>query len=154
MERLFRIGSVFLYGLTAAALGVLALAFIGLAIVRVWSGITHAEAAVSAMLEGIGMVIVALAVFDVSKYLIEEELLRERELRSAEEARKTLTKFLTIVIIAVSLESVVFVFQAGKEDMTRLIYPAALLAVVGLLVAVLGLYQRMSRTTEERDRSD
>jgi hypothetical protein len=151
VDRLFRLGSVFLYGLTALALGLLALAFIGLAFVRVWGGITHAEAAVSAMLEGIGMVIVALAVFDVSKYLIEEELLRERELRSAEEARKTLTKFLTIVIIAVSLESVVFVFQAGKEDMAKLIYPAALLAVVGVLVAVLGLYQQMSRKTEERD---
>lgn len=154
MDRLFRVGSVFLYGLTALALAIVALAFIGLAFVKVWGEITHAEATVSAMLEAIGMLIVALAVFDVSKYLIEEELLRERELRSAEEARKTLTKFLTIVIIAVSLESVVFVFQAGKEDMTRLIYPAALLAVVGALVAVLGLYQRMSRTTEERDRSD
>jgi hypothetical protein len=151
MDRLFRVGSVFLYGLTALALAILALAFIGLAFVRVWREIAHAEATVSAMLESIGMLIVALAVFDVSKYLIEEELLRERELRSATEARKTLTKFLTIVIIAVSLEAVVFVFQAGKEDMTRLIYPAALLAVVGGLVAVLGLYQRMSRTTEERD---
>jgi hypothetical protein len=151
MDRVFRIGGVILYGITALALAVLALAFVGLAMVRVWSEIAHADATVSAMLEAVGMLIVALAVFDVSKYLIEEELLRDRELRSAEEARKTLTKFLTIVIIAVSLESVVFVFQAGKEDMTRLIYPAALLAVVGGLVGVLGLYQRMSRTTEERD---
>jgi hypothetical protein len=152
MDRVFRIGGVILYGIAAIALAVLALVFIGLAMVRVWSEIAHADATVSAMLEAIGMLIVALAVFDVSKYLIEEELLRDRELRSAEEARKTLTKFLTIVIIAVSLESVVFVFQAGKEDMAKLIYPAALLAVVGGLVAVLGHYQRMSRTTEERDR--
>lgn len=151
MDRVFRVGGVILYGIAALALALLALAFIGLAVVRVWSEVTGGEATVSAMLEAIGMLIVALAVFDVSKYLIEEELLRDRELRSAEEARKTLTKFLTIVVIAVSLESIVFVFQAGKEDMTKLIYPAALLAVVGGLVAVLGLYQRMSRATEERD---
>jgi hypothetical protein len=154
MDRIFRVGGVILYGIAALALAVLALAFIGLAAVRVWSEVTHGDATVSAMLEATGMLIVALAVFDVSKYLVEEELLRDRELRSAEEARKTLTKFLTIVIIAVSLEAIVFVFQAGKEDMTKLIYPAALLAVVGGLVAVLGHYQRMSRTTEEHDRED
>jgi hypothetical protein len=152
MERIFRVGGLVLYGITSVALAALALAFIGLAVARVWREVVQGEATVSAMLEAVGMLIVALAVFDVSKYLIEEELLRDRELRSAEEARKTLTKFLTIVIIAVSLEAIVFVFQAGKEDMTKLIYPAALLAVVGGLVAVLGHYQRMSRTAEESDR--
>lgn len=153
MERLFRVCGVILYGIVASALAALALAFIALAVVRVGSDVARGEATVGAMLEAIGMVIVAVAVFDVAKYLIEEELLRDRELRSAEEARKTLTKFLTIVIIVVSLESVVFVFQAGKEDMTKLVYPAALLAVVGALVAVLGFYQRMSTRTERRDPS-
>jgi len=153
MERLFRVCGVILYGIVASALAALALAFIALAVFRVGSDVARGAADVGAMLEAIGMVIVAVAVFDVAKYLIEEELLRDRELRSAEEARKTLTKFLTIVIIVVSLESVVFVFQAGKEDMTKLVYPAALLAVVGALVAVLGLYQRMSTQTERQDPS-
>jgi hypothetical protein len=43
---------------------------------------------------------------------------------------------------------VVFVFMAGKENLTRLLYPAALLAVVAALVAVLGHYQRESRKAE------
>jgi hypothetical protein len=153
MERLFRIGGLVLYGIAAVALALLALAFIGLAAARVIGAIMQGDATVSAMLEAVGMMIVALAVFDVSKYLIEEELLRDRELRSAEEARKTLTKFLTIVIIAISLEAIVFTFEAGKEDMEKVIYPAALLAVVGGLVAVLGVYQRMSTSTEKRDPS-
>ena len=151
MERLFRIGGVILYGIAAFALALLALGFIGLAGYRVATELAHAEATVSAMLEAIGMVIVALAVFDVSKYLIEEELLRDRELRSAAEARKTLTKFLTIVVIAVSLEAIVFVFQGGKDDLRTLVYPAALLVAVAGLVAVLGLYQRLSTRTEEKD---
>jgi hypothetical protein len=121
------------------------------ALYRIWTQFWLDESTTPALLEGVGLMILALAVFDVSKYLIEEELLRDRELRSPGEARKTLTKFLTIVVIAVSLESIVFVFQAGKEDMAKLLYPALLLAVVGMLVAVLGHYQQASQKVERSE---
>jgi hypothetical protein len=144
MERAFRAASVVLYVAVAVALGALAFVLIGTA---VWQ-LARAGFETGALLETIGITVVGLAVFDVAKYLIEEEVMRDRELRSPAEARRTLTKFLTIVIIAMGLESVVFVFMAGKENLTQLPYPAALLAVVAALVAVLGHYQRESRKAE------
>ena len=144
MERAFRIASVVLYVAVAVALGALAFSLIGTAF---WQ-LARAGFETGALLETIGITVVGLAVFDVAKYLVEEEVLRDRELRSPAEARRTLTKFLTIIIIAMGLESVVFVFMAGKENLAHLPYPAALLAVVAGLVAVLGLYQRTSRKAE------
>jgi hypothetical protein len=45
-------------------------------------------------LTGIGYIVVAIAVFDVAKYLIEEEVVRNREMRVASEARRSLTRFI------------------------------------------------------------
>jgi hypothetical protein len=150
LERIVRGLSNLMYGVVALALAALALVFIGTSLVKIGAEVLDGHPTVPALLEAVGMTIVALAVFDVAKYLFEEEIIRERELRSAIEARQTLTKFLTIVIIAVGLEGILFVFQSGKEDVTQLLYPAGLLAVVGLLVTVLGHYQRTSRQAEAK----
>src|SRR3546814_13736696 len=47
----------------------------------------------TALLNGVGYTIIAVAVFDVAKYLLEEEVVRARELRHAGEARRSLTTF-------------------------------------------------------------
>jgi Flp pilus assembly pilin Flp len=54
-----------------------------------------------AMLTAIGYQVIAMAVFDVAKYFIEEEVIRGRELRIASEARRSLTKFISTIAIAV-----------------------------------------------------
>lgn len=103
------------------------------------------------LLNGIGYAIVAIAVFDVAKYLLEEEVSEHRELRRAGEARRSLTKFITIITIAVFLEALVFLFQAGKaQPVSNIIYPMLLLLVgVGMMLG-LGLYQRMSADAEDK----
>jgi hypothetical protein len=55
-----------------------------------------------------------------------------------------LSKFIIIVSVAVSLEALVFIFNAGKTDITLLIYPAFLLITVSFLVISLGLYHKMT----------
>ena len=144
MESAFRVLSVCLYVVVAVAMALLATFLIGTAFWQLWAE----NFAVASLLDAVGLTIVSLAVFDVAKYLVEEEVMRDRELRSSVEARRTLTKFLTIIIIAMSLEGIVFVFEVGKEDIRQLPYPVALLAVVAVLVLVLGQYQRTSRKAE------
>lgn len=101
-----------------------------------------------ALLDAVGYTVIAIAVFDVGKYLFEEEVIHGREMRQAREARRSLTKFLSTIAIAVFLEALVAVFQAGKTDITTMIYPTVLLiSGVGLVVG-LGLYQRLSAKTE------
>jgi ABC-type antimicrobial peptide transport system permease subunit len=103
-----------------------------------------------ALLSAIGYVVISIAVFDVAKYFIEEEVIRGREMRLTSEARRSLTKFISTISIAVFIEALVMVFRVGKDDIERLLYPTALLLTAIAIVVGLGLYQRMSAEVEQR----
>jgi large-conductance mechanosensitive channel len=102
----------------------------------------------SILLEAVGYTIIAIAVFDVGKYLLEEEAIRARELRHAGEARRSLTKFVSTIAIAVFLEALVAVFEAAKEDMSMMLYPTLLMFVGVTLIVGLGIFQRLSIAVE------
>jgi putative Mn2+ efflux pump MntP len=103
------------------------------------------------MLQSVGAVIIAVAILDVAKYMIEEEVFRNKELRSPKEARETLTKIMVIVAIAVSIEALVYIFKAGAEDLRLLVYPAFLIVTVVLLIVGLGIYQKLSINSENTE---
>jgi len=102
-----------------------------------------------AMLSAIGYVVIAMAVFDVAKYFVEEEVIRGREMRNATEARRSLTKFVSTIAIAVFIEGLVIVFQASKESLPEMLYPTALLLTAIVIVIGLGIFQRLSADVEE-----
>ena len=96
------------------------------------------------LLDSVGLIIIGFAIVETSKFIAEEEILRDKELRSAVESRRSLTKFVTIIVIAASLEALVMVFETSRTDVTRSIYPAALLAAVMLALVSLGAFQWLS----------
>jgi hypothetical protein len=102
------------------------------------------------LLSAIGYVVIAMAVFDVAKYFIEEEVIRGREMRTAAEARRSLTKFISTIAIAIFIEGLVIVFQASKQSLPDMVYPTALLLTAILIVIGLGIYQRLSADVEEK----
>ena len=67
------------------------------------------------MLDAVSLVIIALAVFDVAKFLVEEEISRDKEMRSAQEARQTLAEFITIVIIVSALTASSMSSKRGRR---------------------------------------
>ena len=109
------------------------------------------------LLGAIGYVVIAVAVFDVSKYFVEEEVIRGREMRLASEARRSLTKFVSTIAIAVFIEGLVMVFRESNKDVTMVLYPAAILLMGIVTILGLGVYQRMSAgveaEVEARDRA-
>lgn len=149
MMRLFERLSLLIYGLVTGTLMLSSLAFVLSAWINVGRTALDGGEVTQVLLRSIGLLVVALAVFDVAKFLWEEELVRDKELRSATEARRTLTKFLSILIIAISLEALVFIFDFGKDDVTTLVYPALLLAVTVLMLVGLAAHQRIMRAAEQ-----
>lgn len=102
-----------------------------------------------AVLDAVGSVVIAIAVFDVAKYLIEEEVVREREMRQAGETRQSLTRFVSTILIAILLEAVLSTFKAVREAPSDLVYAVLLaFAGIGLLVA-LGIFGRLSAIVEQ-----
>ena len=140
-----------IFGIAAFVLAFFALVLAGSAvsdfIVAAW---TRQHIGLSA-LSGIGYVVVSIAVYDVAKYLIEEEVVRGRELRVASEARRSLTRFISTIAIAVFLEALVTIFRVSQESVDELLYPTALLVAAIMLVLGLGVYQRLSVTVEKRE---
>lgn len=138
------------FGLASIALMLLALALMVYAGMQVTAAYRQPDIDVgSTLLEAVGYTVIAIAVFDVGKYILEEEAIRAREMRHAGEARRSMTKFISTIAIAVFLESLVAVFEASKEDVRTMIYPTLLLFGGVALVVGLGVYQRLSASVEK-----
>lgn len=140
------------FAVAGIALMLLACALLYYAGVQVFEAYSSPQIDVgSVLLEAVGYTIIAIAVFDVGKYLLEEEAIRAREMRQAGEARRSMTKFISTIIIAVFLEALVAVFEASKSpDVSTMVFPTfLLLAGVGLLMG-LGVYQRLSAQVEHQ----
>ena len=53
-------------------------------------------------------------------------------------------RFLVIITIAISLEALVFIFNAARQNMRSLIYPTFLLVSDILLIIGLGVYYKLT----------
>jgi hypothetical protein len=138
----------------AVASIVLMLMSCGLVVFGTWeviAGLTSSWADGStALLAAIGYVVIAMAVFDVAKYFVEEEVIRGREMRGAAETRRSLTKFISTISIAVFIEGLVLVFRVSRDSVAEILYPTALLLTGIIIVVGLGGYQRLSAEVEQK----
>lgn len=138
-----------LYLIVAITIAAISLLLIGYGITEVWDVIHGASKdIIDKLLDAIGIVVISLALFDVAKYLMEEEVLKTELLpKTKEDLRQTLIKFLSIIAIAISLEALVFIIRVGKTDVTHLSYPIALLVASVAVVIGLGVFIRISKET-------
>ena len=139
-ERLLTAVSKLFFLVTAVALFALATGLVAVAVRDVWAALAGADL-LAQILRCIGLLTIAVAVFEVAKFLLEEELIRERELRSITDVRLSLTKFFTIIVIVLSLEGIVLVFEVKLEQIEQLIYPTALMGTAILALVGLGLFR-------------
>jgi hypothetical protein len=149
IERGFEALSRLLFVAIALALYALSISMVIAGAWQLVLGAFGGQVGIYNLMNGVGLLIVSLAIVDVAKFVVEENVVRERELRSPGEARRSLTKFMTIIIIALSLEAVVGIFEAGREkNFQALIYPAAVMVVAVLAVVGLGAFQYLSRLSQ------
>jgi xanthine/uracil/vitamin C permease (AzgA family) len=91
-----------------------------------------------AILRGIGYLVISIAVFEVAKYFVEEEVVRRRQMRTPTDARRSLTNFISTISIAIFLEGLVIVFYVSQNDVAGLIYPSILLLTATAMILGLG----------------
>jgi len=113
-------------------------------------GMLRGEPFVVAMVNSLGYLILSLAVFDVARYVYDEEVRRGREMRKASETRRSITKFITVIIIAVLMDALVALSKAGQAELSQLVYPVVLIGGGVALLLGLGVFQRLSATVEEK----
>jgi len=90
----------------------------------------------------------ALAVFDLGKTTLEEEVLMHKDIFRHSSTRRTITRFIAAILIAVSIEALLLMFKSALGNTTTLI-PAVwmMIAAVGLLIG-LGVYVYLGARAE------
>lgn len=91
----------------------------------------------------------ALAVFDLGKTMLEEEVLMHKDIFRHSSTRRTITRFVAAILIAVSIESLLLMFKSVLGDGSHLVHAVLMmLTSVGLLVG-LGAYVYLGARAEQ-----
>ncbi len=77
------------------------------------------------IINSISLVVVAIAIIDVAKYMIEQEVIGTSQ--TIEDVRHKLLKFCSVIFVAIMLEALLAVFIATKQDISLLLYPSLLI---------------------------
>lgn len=90
-----------------------------------------------------------LAVFDLGKTILEEEVLMHKDIFRHSSTRRTITRFMAAILIAVSIEALLMMFKAALGEGGGLL-PAVwmMFAAIGLLIG-LGIYVYLGARAEE-----
>lgn len=87
---------------------------------------------------------IGLAIYDLAKTIVENDVLFKTFNYGNDLQSKTLSKFLTSIIIALSIESLMAVFKIVLDDYTQLINAFYLVLGVTLLIVGTGVYNMLS----------
>ncbi|MFA6902054.1 MAG: PDC sensor domain-containing protein [Gallionellaceae bacterium] len=90
----------------------------------------------------------ALAIFDLGKTILEEEVLMHKDIFRHSSTRRTITRFIAAILIAVSIEALLLMFKAALGVNGDLLSAVGMmLTAVGLLVG-LGIYVYLGARAE------
>lgn len=90
-----------------------------------------------------------LAVFDLGKTILEEEVLMHKDVYRHSSTRRTITRFMAAILIAVSIEGLLLMFKSAVGDGEHVLDGVWMMAAaVGLLIG-LGLYVYLGALAEQ-----
>jgi hypothetical protein len=90
----------------------------------------------------------SLAIFDLVKTLIEEEILGQHKEHDISGPHKTMVKFLGSIIIALSIEALMLVFKFAITDPDHLIYSLYIVSGVAMLLLALAVYIKFTKVKD------
>ena len=92
------------------------------------------------------LVTLGMAIFDLGKTILEEEVLANKDIHHHDTSRRTITRFMSAIIIAVSIESLLLMFKSLLANNGGQVLNAVwmLMAAVTLLTG-LGIYLKLSK---------
>ncbi len=115
------------------------------------SSLLQSEQASDLHLKPFGIIIfltLALAIFDLGKTILEEEVLMHKDVYRHSSTRRTITRFIAAILIAVSIESLLLMFKSVLGSPEYLSNAVAMMATaIGLLVG-LGAYVYLGARAE------
>jgi hypothetical protein len=90
-----------------------------------------------------------VAALELGQTILEEEVLRQAHMSAPTRVRRFLSRFMVVIVVALSIESLVGVFQLLHHDPARLPHAAAVAVAAAALLAAWGVFVHLNRSAEE-----
>ena len=131
-----------------------ALGLIGFAGAQLWEGVQPggdltANIRLLAVLQSIAVLTVAVAALELGQTILEEEVQREAHMSAPTRVRRFLSRFMVVLVVALSIETLVIVFKFSQEAPEQLPYAASIGAAAALLLVAWGVFIWLNRAAEE-----
>jgi hypothetical protein len=150
VHRVFPLGHFLISLLFVAS----ALGLIGFAGSQLWDGLrpwgdATADARLLAVLQSIAVLTVAVAALELGQTILEEEVQRAAHMSAPTRVRRFLSRFMVVLVVALSIETLVIVFKYSQEAPEQLPYAASVGAAAALLLTAWGIFIWLNRAAEE-----
>ena len=97
------------------------------------------------LITGLGMIVIGIAVLDLTKSILDAEIAEKTIKNTQERARDFLTRFLAVIVFAISAELFINIARAGTTLEVGLLGDVAMMGIaVGAMLAGLGYYLKMT----------
>ena len=125
------------HGCLALLFSLAALVLIGLGTYVGWHGLMlgFGRGAAQEIIEAVGLLAAAVVALQIAQTMVEEEILRGAHISAPTRVRRFLSRFFVVVTVALAIEGLVATFKSVHEDLSQLLYVAALLLGTAALVA-------------------
>lgn len=142
--------SVWVYGLLGGGLVLLALFLGGYGLLGFAKALMSAgDETLQYVFKSIIGITLAIAIYDLAKTILEQEVFYRSLTPEEGNEYKTLTKFLTSIIIALSIESLMVVFKVAINDIRNMHFAFYLISGVGILIVSMAILNYVSRKKHE-----
>ena len=133
--------------------GIFAIALIAIAVLLFFKGvqsffvneITINNFEIKNVFEATILLTLSLAMFDLTKTIIEEEITGQNQEHNISGPHKTMVKFLGSIIIALSIEALMLVFKFAITDPEKLLYALYIMGGVSVLIMSLAVYLKFTK---------
>jgi len=106
-------------------------------------------ASARSVIEGIGLLAIALVALEITQTVVEEEIIREANISAPTRVRRYISRFLAVVVVALSVETLVATFAAQHENVAGLPHAASIGFATAALLVAWGAFVWLNRSAED-----
>jgi hypothetical protein len=130
------------------------LALLAFAAAQFWSGVSPTVEGslierVNRVLEGLALLVVSVAALELGQTILEEEVQRKAQMSAPTRVRRFLSRFMVVLVVSLSIETLVMMFRFGQEAPQYLPYAAATGLTAAALLVGWGVFVWLNRGAEE-----
>ena len=149
LQKLFLLGYAIIVGLFL----VCGFALIFMAGLELWHGISRfndpaLKDRFDSILETVALLTIAVAALELGQTVLEEEILRKTHISAPTRVRRFLSRFLIVVVVSLSIECLVSVFQLAHKNPALLPQAAFIGIAAAALLTAWGLFLWLNMNVE------